>query len=115
MVICPLDVLMCSQLAGSDSFEYLWTRDQRQVQVPSVLLPASILGTASWTIAQRHFCPPRVLRGFMHLCVLLTEGQAIAVAHVPVVGGLRVWRTPEGYAFILYILQVGGYFEVQRC
>lgn len=108
MVICPLDVLMCSQLAGSDSFEYLWIRDQRQVQVPSVPLPASILGTASWTIAQGHFCPPRVLRGFMHLSVLLAEGQAIAVAHVPVVGGLRFWRTPEGYDFSLHPLHFAG-------
>lgn len=115
MVICPLDVLMCSQLAGSDSFEYLWTGDQRQVQGLRALLPASILGAAYWTIVQCHFCPSRALRGFMHLCIHPTEGQVTAVAHVPVVGGLRFWRTPEGYACITYILQVGGYTEVQRC
>lgn len=51
----------------------------------------------------------------MHLCIHPTEGQVTAVAHVPVVGGLRFWRTPEGYARITYILQVGGYTEVQRC
>lgn len=112
MVICPLDVLMCSQLAGSDSFEYLWTGNQKQGQGLSVLLPASILGTAS--IAQWYFCPPRVLRAFMHLCAPSTEAQATAVAHVPVVDGLRFCRTPEGCSHITSILQVDGYSEVQR-
>lgn len=50
----------------------------------------------------------------MHLCIPPTEGQATAVAHVPVVGGLSFCRTPGGCALITYILQVGGHPEVQR-
>lgn len=37
--------------------------------------PSQHPGAASWTIAWWHFCPPRVLRGFMHLFAPPTEGQ----------------------------------------